>query len=87
MEKHELYLVTSTCTMSGNVMLLDCARHKPGRLIIIIAARVARRDRPRGSSGTNRRDHRAPSPGVSTCFLGVINVYLEVGMGWTRPNM
>jgi hypothetical protein len=28
MEKHDLYLVTSTCTMSCNVLLLDCTRHK-----------------------------------------------------------
>jgi hypothetical protein len=27
MEKHELAFVTSTCTMSGNVLLQDCTRH------------------------------------------------------------
>jgi hypothetical protein len=27
MEKHELELVTSTCTMSCNVLLHDCTRH------------------------------------------------------------
>jgi hypothetical protein len=27
MEKHELELVTSTCTMSCNVLLQDCTRH------------------------------------------------------------
>jgi hypothetical protein len=27
MEKHELELVTSTCTMSCNVLLSDCTRH------------------------------------------------------------
>jgi hypothetical protein len=27
MEKHELELVTSNCTMSWNVLLLDCTRH------------------------------------------------------------
>jgi hypothetical protein len=28
MEKHELELVTSTCTMSCNVLLQDCTRHR-----------------------------------------------------------
>jgi hypothetical protein len=27
MEKHELEFVTSTCTMSCNVLLRDCTRH------------------------------------------------------------
>jgi hypothetical protein len=27
MEKHELAFVTSTCTMSCNVLLHDCTRH------------------------------------------------------------
>jgi hypothetical protein len=26
-EKHEFELVTSTCTVSGNVLLQDCTRH------------------------------------------------------------
>jgi hypothetical protein len=30
MEKHELELVTSTCTMSYNVLLHDCTRHTSG---------------------------------------------------------
>jgi hypothetical protein len=29
MEKHELELVTSTCTMSCNVLFQDCTRHTP----------------------------------------------------------
>jgi hypothetical protein len=28
MEKHELELVTSTCTMPCNVLLHDCTRHR-----------------------------------------------------------
>jgi hypothetical protein len=32
MKKHELELVTSTCTMSCNVLLHDCTRHKYGML-------------------------------------------------------
>jgi hypothetical protein len=30
MEKHELELVTSTCTMSCNVLLHDCTRYNEG---------------------------------------------------------
>jgi glycine cleavage system protein P-like pyridoxal-binding family len=42
MEKHELELVTSTCTMSSNVMLQDCTRHN-GDCLKERAARVRAR--------------------------------------------
>jgi hypothetical protein len=34
-EKHELAFVTSTCTMSCNVLLQDCTRHIP--LVVLVA--------------------------------------------------
>jgi hypothetical protein len=38
MEKHELELVTSTCTMSCNVLLHDCTRHN--KLVVPEVRRV-----------------------------------------------
>jgi hypothetical protein len=42
MEKHELELVTSTCTMYCNVVLQDCTRHT--RTLPLLTVQLGRRD-------------------------------------------
>jgi hypothetical protein len=44
LEKHELELVTSTCTMSCNVLLHDCTSHTEERLCdAAVILRISRR--------------------------------------------
>jgi hypothetical protein len=64
MEKHELELVTSTCTMSGNVLLQNCTRHT--RTLPLLTDLRGRREADlRGQSAITKG-----ATGTEECALG-----------------